>query len=124
MKAFNLLKEGWEFYYNTMMNILNAYPVLGYMVLLTILLAAIYSTILSIKISKKRKQKSWTEVFDLKSKYENPSPVAKTIEAMIYPVLELPIKLLEKVIIWTTKIIVYLITIIAVKIIKIRYKVR
>jgi len=34
------------------------------------------------------------------------------------------IKLLEKVIIWTTKTIVYLITIIALQIIKIRYKVR
>lgn len=124
MKAFNLLKEGWEYYYNTMVNFLNTYPVLGYIVLLAIIVAAIYSTILSINNSKKRKQKSWSEVFDLKYKYENPSPVAKAIEAMIYPVLALPIKLLEKVIIWTTQIIVNLITVIAIQIIKIRYKVR
>ena len=119
---FKQLSQGWEYYYGTMINFSEAHPIIAPIVFLVIIAASIYSIILSLKISSTKKQKPLREVFDLKYKYENPSPIAKALESIILPIFTLPIYLLEKTLIVAIKITAYLITIIMLQVMKIRFK--
>ena len=90
MTLFNFLIQGWEYFFGTMMNFQTAYPTLAFFTFLTILIAVTYMLILNIKY-----QKPMREIFDIKSKQENPSKVILVLEFVIVHTLLFPVYVLS-----------------------------